>query len=136
MALNSNHTVEELGNIRCAIVEKNISQERVDFLTALLTGNGYKVVCVAAEAPKPKAKAVTATTNTETAEIIEVKEIIEEIKTPTIFTLGVTDLLFNPINAVFGRLLKTATGHVVTNDYWNQTDAISRDETPYFERNT
>jgi hypothetical protein len=136
MALNSNHTVEELGNIRCAIVEKNISQERVDFLTPLLTGNGYKVVCVAAEAPKPKAKAATATTNTEAAEIIEVKEIIEEIKTPTIFTLGVTDLLFNPINAVFGRLLKTATGHVVTNDYWNQTDAISRDETPYFERNT
>jgi hypothetical protein len=128
MALNSNHTVEELGNIRCAIVEKNISQERVDFLTALLTGNGYKVVCVAAEAPKPKAKAATATTNAEAAEIIELKE--------TIFTLGVTDLLFNPINAVFGRLLKTATGHVVTNDYWNQTDAISRDETPYFERNT
>jgi hypothetical protein len=68
MGLNANHTVEELGNIRCAIVEKNISQARVDFLTPLLTGNGYKVVCVEAEAPKAKASsASSASTSSATA---------------------------------------------------------------------
>ena len=164
MGLNANHTVEELGNIRCAIVEKNISQARVNFLTPLLTGNGYKVVCVEAEAPK--AKASTASTSSATAatdangatdattpvtpvtELVEVVEVVTmpeatavtelvevgEVAAEVLYTLGVTDLLFNPINAVFGRLLRTIDGHVVTNDYWNQTDAVSRDEIPYFER--
>lgn len=163
MGLNANHTVEELGNIRCAIVEKNIPQTRVDFLTPLLTGNGYKVVCVEAEAPK--AKASTASTSSATAangatdadaatgktastssatdangadattavtEHVEVVEVAAAAE--VLYILGVTDLLFNPINAVFGRLLRTSHGQVVTNDYWNQTDAVSRDEIPYFEK--
>jgi hypothetical protein len=164
MGLNANHTVEELGNIRCAIVEKNIPQARVDFLTPLLTGNGYKVVCVEAEAPKAKASTSSATAAadatganattsfnpvnpvteppvtavtpvTEPVEVVEVVEVSEvAAASEVLFTLGVTDLLFNPINAVFGRLLRTSDGHVVTNDYWNQTDAVSRDEIPYFEK--
>jgi len=161
MGLNANHTVEELGNTRCAIVEKNIPQARVDFLTPLLTGNGFKVVCVVAEAPKAKASSASTSSATAAAdatganattsfnpvnpvteppvtaitEPVEVGEVGEvAAASEVLFTLGVTDLLFNPINAVFGRLLRTSDGHVVTNDYWNQTDTVSRDEIPYFEK--
>ncbi len=147
MGLNANHTVEELGNIRCAIVEKNISQARVDFLTPLLTGNGYKVVCVEAEAPKAKASVASTASSASTSSatdangadaVTSVTPVTEPVEVgevgEVLYTLGVTDLLFNPINAVFGRLLRTSDGHVVTNDYWNQKDAVSRDEIPYFEK--
>jgi hypothetical protein len=34
--------------------------------------------------------------------------------------VGVTDYTFNSINAIFGRALKTANGHIVTLAYWEQ----------------
>ena len=34
------------------------------------------------------------------------------------FTIGVTDVTFNPVNAIFGRMLHTPDGHVVTQAYW------------------
>lgn len=42
--------------------------------------------------------------------------------------LGVTDILFNPVIAVYQRRLKTKTGHKVTPAYWleesfNETEA-------------
>ena len=46
---------------------------------------------------------------------------------------GVTDYTFNPINAIFGRLLKTPDGHVVTLAYWEQKENESHDEIPYSE---
>ena len=52
---------------------------------------------------------------------------------PETFTVGVTDVLFNPINAVFGRLLKTPGGHTVTLAYWRQQENEPDDEKPYFE---
>jgi hypothetical protein len=52
---------------------------------------------------------------------------------PETFTIGVTDYTFNPINAIFGRLLKTPDGHVVTLAYWEQKESISHDEVPYYE---
>lgn len=36
------------------------------------------------------------------------------------FVLGVTDILFNPVIAVYQRRLKTKTGHKVTPAYWLQ----------------
>jgi hypothetical protein len=53
---------------------------------------------------------------------------------PSLFTVGVTDVTFNPINAVFGRLLKTHGGCIVTLAYWQQKEAISNDEVPYFAK--
>jgi hypothetical protein len=47
--------------------------------------------------------------------------------------VGVTDYTFNPINAIFGRLLRTGEGRVVTLAYWQQKEAVSNDEKPYFE---
>ena len=37
MAINKNHEFEELGGVKCAIVEKNASKERVVFLKELLS---------------------------------------------------------------------------------------------------
>jgi hypothetical protein len=48
--------------------------------------------------------------------------------------VGVTHLAFNPINAIFGRLLRTPDGHVVTQAYWLQKEAVSRDDIPYYEK--
>ena len=105
MAINKNHEFEELNGIKCAIVEKNITSERCQFLQTLLTQNHYEVVVV--ETPA-----------TETL--------------PASYTVGVSDLTFNPINAIFGRILKTADGHIVTLAYWQQKEAISDDSIPYF----
>jgi hypothetical protein len=126
MAINKNHEFEELNGVKCAIVEKNVSQERADFLNDLLKANKYTVVIVASPPPKaapvPVAKAAT-----------EAAPPVPTPPPPATFTVGVTDVTFNPINAVFGRLLKTKDGHVVTLAYWQQKEAIAHDEIPYFE---
>lgn len=58
---------------------------------------------------------------------------VETPAPPTTFTVGVTNLMFNPINAVFGRLLKTPDGHRVTPDYWKQKNLVVDEEKPYFQ---
>ena len=52
MAINKNHEFEDLGTSKCAIVEKNASAERVQFLKTLLEFNKYEVVVVDSPAPK------------------------------------------------------------------------------------
>ena len=52
MAINKNHEFEDLDSIKCAIVEKNASTERVAFLKQLLELNKYQVVVVGSPAPK------------------------------------------------------------------------------------
>ena len=52
MAINKNHEFEDLDNIKCAIVEKNASADRVQFLKNLLELNQYQVVVVGSPAPK------------------------------------------------------------------------------------
>ena len=118
MALNQNHLFEELEGVKCSIVEKNVSPERVAFLRPLLEFNGYQVVTV----KSPPAKGAPAADPGVTAP--------EE--GPQTFTLGVTDLRFNPVNAIFGRLLKTPDGHVVTLAYWQQKESLSEDTKPYY----
>ena len=136
MAINKNHEFEDLDNIKCSIVEKNVTPERVQFLKDLLTYNKYEVVVVASPAPKVAAAPVPAAVVEEEApkatEEIE-KQVVPEPVAPSTFTVGVTDLRFNPTNAVFGRSLHTPDGHVVTLAYWNQQAAVSDDTVPYFE---
>ncbi len=91
---NSRHTVKEIQERRCTIVETKTTQERVDFLTALLEHNGYEVL------------------------VEEDKRKSEE--DPLTYTLGVTDIIFNPVLAVYQRRLKTPDGRRVTPAYWNQ----------------
>ena len=129
MAINKNHEFEELNGVKCAIVEKNASAERVAFLKSLLEWNRYTVVVVASPPPKPTPAAPKPQEATEAFQpTVEVPPPL-----PETFTIGVTDITFNPTNAIFGRLLRTKDGHVVTLAYWKQQESTSRDEIPYYE---
>lgn len=140
MAINKNHEFEDLDNIKCSIVEKNASADRVQFLKDLLTYNKYHVIVVTSPAPKASAAAVAAPvadgeaakTADEGGKVADVHPSPEPLA-PSTFTIGVTDLRFNPTNAVFGRSLNTPDGHVVTLAFWNQEETVSNDEIPYFE---
>ena len=174
MAINQNHTFEDLDGIKCGIVEKNVKPGRVKFLKNLLEFNHYTVVVAPSPPPKvtpalPTAPALTkeaspnvapnsSTQNenptqpvipTEPALVKETEAIMAPIPelqpqiqpqpipqpppTPETFTVGVTDVTFNPINAIFGRLLRSPDGHIVSLAYWQQKEEVSNDEIPYFD---
>ena len=135
MAINQNHLFEELNGVKCAIVEKNVSKERADFLKDLLEHNHFTVVIVASPPPK----AAPAPTPAAPATPIEDPNATPPSPTPApivpeTFTVGVTDVMFNPTNAIFGRLLKTRRGNVVTLAYWQQKEGEARDDVPYFSK--
>ena len=92
--LKGKHTIKEIDGVRCTVVEKKIEQERVNFLTHLLTINGF--------------------------EVRTLEEKKKEEKDPQTYLLGVTDLVFNAVIWVYERKLKTPEGKKVTADYWNQ----------------
>jgi hypothetical protein len=134
MAINKNHEFEELDGVKCGIVEKNVSAERAAFLKKLLEYNKFTVVVV--PSPPPKVAAVPiAIGSVKPADGKEAPAPVEPapVLTPETFTVGVTDYTFNTINAIFGRLLKTSNGHIVTLAYWHQKETVSHDEIPYYE---
>lgn len=133
MAINKNHEFEELNGIKCAIVEKNVVPQRVEFLKNLLQFNGYEVVVAASPAPKTAPPPKPATSTNGEAQT-EQPAPPPPPSSPETFTVGVTDVTFNSINAVFGRLLRTQDKHVVTLAYWQQKEEVSHDEVPYFEK--
>ncbi|MCK9398699.1 MAG: hypothetical protein M0Q51_01725 [Bacteroidales bacterium] len=97
MPLNKGkHNVGEVDGVRCTIVETGISHKRAAFLKDLLEFNGLEV------------------------------KIQEEISDPQAaqktFTLGVTDIVFNPVIAVYEKSLITKENRKVTPAYWNQWD--------------
>ena len=93
MGLNKGkHIVEEIEGVRCTIVESNINENRMRFLKDLLEYNGYEVKLVKDQ-----------------------KE-----SSDTLYKLGITDILFNPVIDVYERRLRTRTGHKVTPAYWLQ----------------
>jgi hypothetical protein len=95
MALtNAKHIIGEINGVRCTIIETGASLERVAFLSELLSLN-----------------------NLEPKDMPEPSEVPgEELK----YTIGVTDLIFNPVFAVYERQLKTMEGTFVTPGYWKQ----------------
>lgn len=156
MAINQNHLFEDLDGLKCAIVEKNVFAKRVAFLKSLLVYNGYTVVVVASPPPKVPAAAASAVSAPAAASLpagqgsvpvlpsavpgfstpdsaSTASEGMPSPAVPETFTVGVTDTTFNPTNAIFGRLLRTSDGHVVTLAYWRETENESHDEIPYFE---
>ncbi len=94
MVLKAKHIVEEIGGQRCTVVEKGIAVNRVDFLKNLLEINHFIVV---------------------TEEVTPADETA-----PKLYNIGVTDLIFNPVIAVYELALKTSDGIAVTAAYWNQ----------------
>lgn len=124
MGINQNHLFDDLDGIKCAIVEKNCTPARVEFLKNLLEYNRFTVVVVKSPLPKV-APAKPATPDAPPPP--------PPPPPPDTYTVGVTDVTFNATNAIFGRLLHTPDGHVVTLAYWQQKDHVSHDEIPYFE---
>jgi len=88
------HTVEELNGTRCSIVEKGVNAERMAFIKEILEFNKYEV------------------------QVQEEKRETEE--GPVTYTIGVTDLLFNIVIAVYQLRLKLKDGRMVSPAYWNQ----------------
>jgi hypothetical protein len=91
---NAKHIVSEIAGIRCTIIETGATLDRVAFLSDLLGYNN-----------------------------LEVKEMLEVSDTPgqePKYTIGVTDLVFNPVFAIYERQLKTREGSLITPGYWKQ----------------
>jgi hypothetical protein len=129
MPINKNHEFEEINGIKCSIVEKNADEERVKFLKDLLEFNGFTVVVAPTPvkpAPPPKPPAAGEA-------LVEQPPAADTPPPPETFTVGVTHVAFNPTNAIFGRLLRNREGNIVTLAYWQQKEAHSSDDVPYFE---
>jgi hypothetical protein len=141
MAINKNHEFEELNGIKCAIVERNATRERVEFLKKILEFNNYQVVVatpppkiVAAPKPVPTPQPDPDPLPSPQPEPNPQPQPEPQPPAPELFTIGVTDVGFNPINAIFGRVLKAPNGHFVTLAYWQQQETVSNDEVPYYEK--
>ena len=123
--------LEQPGIIKQSKITKNVliffmpNLYLFEFLKKLLEYNKFTVVVV--PSPPPKAAPAPVLSETE-AEQAPLPPVISADS-----TVGVSDYTFNPINAIFGRLLHTPDGHVVTLAYWQQKEMVSHDEIPYFE---
>ena len=100
---NAKHVIEEIDGVRCTVIEKGASPARLEFLKHLLEFNGLKVKFV------PEAS----------------EEEYSEEKT---YTIGVTDIVFNPVFAIYERRLKTPEGYFVTPAIWRQDTTEFRPE--------
>ncbi|WP_457617101.1 hypothetical protein [Lutibacter sp.] len=94
MALAGKHLFGSIDDTRVTFVEKKIDENRKNFLKKLLEHNGFEVI------------------------IQEEKRKSEE--EPQLYTVAVTDMVFNPTIYIFERKLKTFDGKKVTQDYWFQ----------------
>jgi hypothetical protein len=91
---NAKHIIGEIDGVRCTIIETGATLERVAFLSDLLSFNH-----------------------------LDVKELKEPSENPgdeAKYTLGVTDLIFNPVFAIYENQLKNREGTFVTPGYWKQ----------------
>ncbi len=101
MSLESGkHIEKEVDGVRCRVVESGVSEDRMNFLRALLELNGYEVKCE--------------------------KDTKKDESLPDSYTVGVTDIIFNPVINVYQRKLKTHEGKTVTPQYWRQLDGDSK----------
>lgn len=108
MGLEGKHSFGEIGETRVTFVEKGVDENRKEFLKKLLEVNGFEVI------------------------VEEDKRKTEE--EPQLFTVAVTDMVFNPTIYVFQRRLKTIDEkHIVNPDYWNQ---VSENTKPQYWKNS
>ncbi len=98
------HIIGEIDGTRCTIIESNVTKARMEFLRQLLEFNKLEVKV------REEAKA------DETAE--------------SLYTVGVTDIVFNPVYAIYERTLLRPDGTVVTPAWYRQLDGDT--EVPYY----
>ena len=132
MALNPNHAFEDLEGTKCSIAEKNCTPERVAFLKDLLEINKFTVIIVKSPPPKVVAKPPVAVTNADGTTTTVPAELSPP--PPETFTVGVTDVSFDPITAVFNKQLKTKDGRIVTSNYWKQREDKTNEKKWYWEK--
>jgi len=108
------HALEDINGVRCAVVEKNVSPERTEFLRKLLEFNGYTVMVAPSPPPKVVAKPAAPAPDGTPVETPAPPPV------PETFTIGVTDFLFHTMLLIYERALKTPEGKIVSIDYWNQ----------------
>ncbi|WP_242084146.1 hypothetical protein [Aestuariivivens sediminis] len=94
MSLSGKHMFGNIGDTRVTFVEKGVTENRKEFLKNLLEYNGFEVIT---EEDKRKSE-----------------------EDPQLYTVAVTDMVFNPTIWVFQRKLETFDGRKVTRGYWNQ----------------
>ena len=130
------HIVEEINGTRCSVVEKNAPPERVEFLKKLLEHNGFMVMV--AQTPAPPAKPVPkppAPVVGPDGQVIPAAPLPPPPPppvAPNTFTVGVTNISFHPMLAVYERSLFTLDGRSLSIAYWNQEPEKS--EELYWER--
>ncbi|MEI6434027.1 MAG: hypothetical protein WCP32_04215 [Bacteroidota bacterium] len=106
MALSKGkHNIVEIEGVRCTLVETGVSPERMEFLKNLLVFNRYEVK---SEPVKAKDGSILNS-----------------------FVIGVTDILFNPMIAVYQKKLFTPDGETVSPAFWNQW--IFQENIPYWQ---
>ena len=93
---SAKHQVGEIDGIRCTIIESGVARPRMEFLREILTANRLEVK-VREEAPA-------------------------EGSTETLYTVGVTDIVFNPVYDIYERSLLKPDGSVITPAYWRQEE--------------
>lgn len=97
--------VEEIDGTLCTLVESGIDADRLEFLKELLEFNHFEV---------------------------KTEEKPGNDDEPPTFTIGVTDMVFNPVIAVYERSLKRPdNGEVVSPAYWKQEKEL--EDVPYFD---
>jgi hypothetical protein len=105
MSLNKGkHLVQELEGVLCTVVETGLDANRLKFMKELLEFNHFEV---------------------------KTEEVPGEEDGPSTFTVGVTDLVFNPVIAVYEQSLKRPEGGPVSPAFWNQEPII--EELPYYD---
>jgi len=90
------HQIGEIDGIRCTLIETGASRLRMEFLRDLLAFNRLEV----------KVKEETPAEGTE----------------EVLYTIGVTDIVFNPVYAIYERTLLKQDGQIVTPAFWRQQD--------------
>ena len=107
MPLAGKHMFGSIEETRVTFVQKGVTKERSVFLKKLLEHNGFEVI------------------------IGEDKIKVEG--DPQLYTVGVTDMVFNPTVYIFQRKLKTFDGKKMTQDYWFQR---SEEANPRYWKNS
>lgn len=124
------HSVEEINGVRCSIVEKNVSPDRTEFLKKLLEHNGYTVMI--AQTPPPPAKPAPKPAIGPDGQPLPAPPLPPPPPAPNTFTVGVTNISFHTMLAVYERALFTPEGKRVSIAYWNQEP--EKAERLYWER--
>ncbi|SHG08952.1 hypothetical protein SAMN05443549_1024 [Flavobacterium fluvii] len=106
-SLDGKHSFGSIGETRVTFVEKGVDEGRRDFLKQLLEHNCFEVIIED-----------------------ETKKAEED---PQLYTVAVTDMVFNPTIWIFNRRLQTLDGRKVTQDYWFQR---TNDTKPQYWKNS